>query len=106
MPARVRAVISGTRMIRRGSFYDTDMLEELLVDHFGQTPLIDLAEPHGAPRLFANSSLSNASPPTPFLFRSYNLPLHADSLYAGSCTEKTWQALRATTAAPRCGWSI
>jgi hypothetical protein len=53
-------------------------------------------------QIFVNSSLSNASPQTPYLFRNYNLPLHTESIYPGSCQFMTWQAIRATTAAPRC----
>lgn len=47
-----------------------------------------------------NSSLANAHPPQPYLFRNYNLPVDQPSLYPGSCSHKVWEALRATTAAP------
>lgn len=35
-----------------------------------------------------------------FLFRNYNLPTWAQSHYDGTCRNKIWEAVRASSAAP------
>ena len=57
--------------------------------------------PYAPPHALVVACLSSRKPPCPFLFRNYDYPAGAPTpRYEGSSRACTWQALRATTAAP------
>jgi hypothetical protein len=45
------SVVGRSRIIRGLSYYDTDTLETLLIEHFGRVPFIDLAAQKGTPKV-------------------------------------------------------
>jgi hypothetical protein len=44
-------VVGHTRLLRGLSFYDTELLEELFIEHFGRVRMLDLSDQLGMPKV-------------------------------------------------------
>ena len=67
----------------------------------GEAPMIKSAYEPGCPKVSAVSSVVNhGMEARPFVFRNYTFHFRNQSLYNGTFRHKTWEAVRATSAAP------
>eukprot|EP00054_Salpingoeca_dolichothecata_P023631 m.158124 g.158124 ORF g.158124 m.158124 type:complete len:581 (+) comp24744_c0_seq2:3-1745(+) len=93
-------VAGSTRVLSRRAYYDSNTVQDIFREHFGEDTLIDSAS-GGNLKMFVNSTLSEPGDSVaPYMFRNYNLPPEEKSFYNGTCRARVWHALRATTAAP------
>lgn len=82
------------------SYYDTACWEAKLKEVMGETLVIDSAREKDACKLSIVTNITTANMMKVYLFRNYNLPIQAYSHYDGTCKFKTWEAVRASSAAP------
>lgn len=94
---------NGLNMVTSGSYYNKSNLEQFFKKELGEEYLIDTSAEFNAKKVFVTGTLQSVFPPEIFLFRNYQYPIDSSSTpsrYKGSSTNRVFEALRATTAAP------
>lgn len=89
---------STPRLLWSHAYYDATVFENTLKKAFGTGSLISLAAEADKPKLVAVSV--NARTMQPFLFRNFAHKPTIGNLFDGTCRAETWQAVRASSAAP------
>lgn len=96
-------IVRGTgRLLWSHAYYDTAVFEKILREIYGEAVLIDTRKHADCPHLVAISAIVNLPTLQPFLFRNYELHPSSKPLshFQGSPSNKIWQAVRASAAAP------
>jgi calcium-independent phospholipase A2-gamma len=92
---------SATHIVKSGSLYSTQKLEELLISIAGTDELVIDSAMESDNKLFLVSTLATTFPPQIYLWRNYQYPVDGmKSRYLGTMTNKLWEALRASSCAP------
>lgn len=96
-----RSRVMGTSgLVWSHAFYNSEQWEKILQTELGDKQFIEFARDPRVPKMCVVSSLVNTPHMKNFVFRNYNLPPESYSKYPGSCTNKIWEVIRASTAAP------
>ncbi|XP_068163464.1 calcium-independent phospholipase A2-gamma [Antennarius striatus] len=95
-------VIVGTvKMSWSHAFYDSEIWENILKERMGEGFMIESARDPHCPKVAAVSAIVNRGLPLKaYVFRNYTLTPGVRSHYLGDCKHKTWEAIRASSAAP------
>ncbi|KAL5013924.1 hypothetical protein ScPMuIL_008194 [Solemya velum] len=82
------------------AFYDTEQWEKILKDNIGENRLIEFARDPLCPKMSALSTLMNVPKLKNYMFRNYNHQPGVFSHYPGNCRHRSWEVIRASSAAP------
>ncbi|KAK7102866.1 calcium-independent phospholipase A2-gamma-like [Littorina saxatilis] len=93
-------VFGTTGLVWNHAFYDSDQWEQILQAELGQRTMIEFSRDPQVPKMAAISTVINMPRLKNFVFRNYNLPPSTYSAYSGSCHNKLWEVIRASSAAP------
>ncbi|XP_065572427.1 calcium-independent phospholipase A2-gamma-like isoform X2 [Artemia franciscana] len=87
-------------LVRSHAYYDTLVWEKALQDSVGFEPMVKCTRSGFCPKVGVVSSVVNQDKAFPYIFRNYNLPPRHQSRYHGSSRHRSWEATRASSAAP------
>ncbi|KAH3816798.1 calcium-independent phospholipase A2-gamma-like [Dreissena polymorpha] len=91
---------SWTQQVKNFSQFDAIVFEEIVKQFVGEKPLTFFARNQHLPKMAITSCLANYNKWRRFMFRTYNLPPCMVADHEGTCNAKTWEAIRASGAAP------
>ncbi|CAM1313971.1 PNPLA8 (predicted) [Pycnogonum litorale] len=88
------------QLVWNHSYYDTNKWSKALNEAIGDVTMIESARNANCPKIAAVSTVVNQPTLKSFVFRNYTLPNRVQSNYPGSVSNKMWEAIRASAAAP------
>lgn len=96
----MNTLIGTGKLFLNHAFYDTVKFENILREALGEVRLVDTAADPLTPKVLAVSTVVNHASLRPYVFRNYRHRPGLRSHFRGSCGNKLWEAIRASSAAP------
>ncbi|XP_071961055.1 calcium-independent phospholipase A2-gamma-like isoform X2 [Antedon mediterranea] len=95
------SLVGTGKLFLNHAFYDTEGWANILKTYpMAKERMIEFAKDPTCPKVATVATLINQGALKDYLFRNYNLPAGVSSRYLGSSSYPSWQALRASSAAP------